>query len=90
MRRVSARADKPASERTDAGAQMVMRGVKPITLRDRLGVLAAAPMAPSAIQKLCDHGLFDMEARRQTDLVDELRRLDRREYFTPKPSTTGE
>ena len=87
---MSARADKPASERTDAGAQMVMRGVKPITLRDRLAVMAAAPITPRVTQKSCDHGLFDLQSRKQTDLIDKLRRMDRSETLIPKPSTTGE
>lgn len=48
---MSARADKPESEQTNAGTQTVMRGVKPITLRDRLAVMAAAQMTPRAGQK---------------------------------------
>jgi len=87
---VSVHPDKPEFERTDAGVQIVMRGVRPITLRDRLAVLSSAPITPRVAQKSCDHGLFDMEARRQTDLVDELRRMDRSKNLTPKPSTTGE
>ena len=87
---MSVRDDKPETEQTNVGTQTVMRGVKPIILRDRLACLAAAPMAPTAKQKRCDHGLFDLDQRRQTDLVDELRRMDRGENPTPKPSTTGE
>ncbi|WP_375208276.1 hypothetical protein [Hyphococcus sp.] len=87
---MSARDEKPETEETQAGMQTLMRGVAPITLRDRLGVLAAAPLAPSAAQKRCDAGLFDLGSRRQIDLVDELRCLDRETAPQPKPSATGE
>ena len=62
------------TETTDVGEQTLMDGVRPITLRDRLGVMAALPMTPkrtpSAPQKLCDHGLFDEVGRAQLDLCD--------------------
>ncbi|GJL92606.1 hypothetical protein [Hyphococcus sp.] len=87
---MSAREEKPEAEETDAGSQTLMRGVAPITLRDRLLSLAAAPLAPCAAQKSCDVGLFDLESRRQIDLVDELRRLDREAASQSKPSATGE
>jgi len=35
-------------------------------------------------------GLFDLESRRQIDLVDELRRLTREAARNPEPSATGE
>ena len=54
------------SEVTAVGRQTLIDGVRPITLRDRLTVMAAQPMtpkrSPTAIQKPCDHGLFDGEA----------------------------
>ncbi len=87
---MSARGEKPETEETGAGTQTLMRGVAPITLRDRLAVLAAAPMAPRAAQRSCDVGLFDLESRRQIDLVDELRRLDREAASQSEPSATGE
>lgn len=87
---MSAREKKPATEETQAGVQTLMRGVAPITVRDRLSVLAAAPLAPRAAQRSCEIGLFDVESRRQLDLVDELRRLDRKTARNPKPSATGE
>lgn len=87
---MSARDGKPETEETEAGTQTLMRGVAPITLRDRLSVLAAAPLAPRAAQRNCDMGLFDLESRRQIDLVDELRRLDRKTARNPEPSATGE
>ena len=87
---MSARLRKRETEDTDAGSQLLMRGVRPATPRDRLEILAAAPMTPRALQKRCDVGLFDLESRRQTDLVDELRRLDCATSPIPKPSATGE
>jgi len=63
-----------ATETTDVGEQTLMDGVRPVTLRDRLGVMAALPMTPKrnpAIpQKPCDHGLFDEVGRAQLDLCD--------------------
>ena len=51
------------SEATAVGRQTLIDGVRPITLRDRLTVMAAQPMAPkrnpTTTQKPCDHGLFD-------------------------------
>ena len=82
---MSGREEKPETEETDAGSQTLMRGVAPITLRDRLSVLA-----PRAAQKSCDMGLFDLEFRCQIDLIDELRRLDREAASQSKPSATGE
>lgn len=64
----------PQTEPTEAGEQTVVRGVRPVTLRDRLAVMAARPMLPkrnpNAQQKPCDHGLFDEVARDQIDLID--------------------
>jgi hypothetical protein len=57
--------DSFATEPTDAGAQTLVHGVRPITLADRLTCRAAAPMSPrrhpNADQKPCDLGLFDSE-----------------------------
>lgn len=62
------------SEVTAVGRQTLIDGVRPITLRDRLTVMAAQPMAPkrnpTAIQKPCNHGLFDEVSRAQLDLCD--------------------
>lgn len=79
---MSKRVEEADAEEAGAGAQRLMSGIAPITLRDRLACLAASPIAPRAAQKNCNHGLFDLEARRQTDLIDELRRLKRK----PQPS----
>lgn len=63
-----------ASEITEQGEQTLIDGVCPITLADRLAVLAAQPMRPkrnpTAPQKSCDHGLFDEVSRAQLDLTD--------------------
>ncbi|MEQ9145584.1 MAG: hypothetical protein RLO08_14620 [Parvibaculaceae bacterium] len=71
------RLDLP-TETTPEGEQIVAPGVKPITLSDRLALRAAQPMAPkrnpNAEQKPCDLGLFDMDARRQIDWIDEARK----------------
>lgn len=65
------------SEQTPVGDQIVVPGVQPITLRDRLMVRAAAPMTPKrnphAQQKPCDVGLFDEVSCSQVDILDFLR-----------------
>ena len=62
------------TETTEAGEQHLVPGIAPITLADRLTVLAAQPMMPkrnpTAMQKPCDIGLFDETARNQSDLLD--------------------
>ncbi len=55
------------SEFTDQGEQTLVPGVAPITLRDRLDLLAALPMVPRKPQKPCNVGLFDEVARAQLD-----------------------
>lgn len=71
------RPDLP-TETTPEGEQIVAPGVKPTTLRDRLDWRAAQPMAPkrnpNAQQKPCDIGLFDLDARRRIDWIDEMRK----------------
>jgi hypothetical protein len=62
------------TETTEVGNQTLIDGVAPITLRDRLAVIASHPMTPkrnlNAPQKQCDHGLFDEVGRAQIDLCD--------------------
>ena len=62
------------TESTDAGEQVLVRGVQPVTLQDRLAVMAARPMLPkrnpNVLQKPCDHGLFDEVGQNQIDLID--------------------
>ena len=56
------------TEQTPQGEQLLVPGVRPITTRDRLDLLTAAPMRPRAAQKPLDIGLFDEAARNQLDL----------------------
>lgn len=57
-----------AVETTEAGLQTLVPGVTPVTLGDRLAVLAAAPLIPKKRQRPADHGLFDMNARNQLEM----------------------
>ena len=57
-----------ASEPTPAGEQTLIPGVRPVSLRDRLALRLAAPMAPRGPQKPLDIGLFDEDARNQLSL----------------------
>jgi len=69
--------DTPLTETTPEGEQVLVPGVAPVTLRDRLMARMAGPMTPKrnpdAAQKSCDIGLFDQAARDQCDLIDFLR-----------------
>lgn len=62
----------PQVEQTDIGQQYLIGGVKPVTLKQRLEVLAGLPIHPkrASNQKPCDIGLFDEVARAQQDLFD--------------------
>lgn len=57
-----------AVENTEAGQQTLVPGVAPVTLGDRLAVLAAAPLVPKRRQRPADHGLFDVNARNQLEM----------------------
>jgi hypothetical protein len=84
-------APAPDTEPTEAGAQTLVPGVRPVTLRDRLDLLARQPMAPrrnpTAAQKPCDHGLFDEAARHQIDLIDLIRAAERGSATHPRTQT---
>ena len=56
------------TEATDQGEQKLIHGVHPVSMKARLNVLAAHPMAPTKLQKPCDLGLFDDVARNQLDM----------------------
>ena len=60
--------DRLASEQTAIGEQVLVYGVAPITLRDRLAMRANAPMQPRKAQRPADHGLFDTNARNQIEM----------------------
>jgi hypothetical protein len=57
-----------ASEPTEQGEQTLVPGIAPITLRQRLAVLFAAPLASRKPQRPMNIGLFDEDARNQLDL----------------------
>ena len=56
------------TEATILGPQMLVPGVRPVSMKARLEALAAHPMASDRLQKPCDIGLFDDVARNQMDL----------------------
>jgi len=56
------------SEPTPEGEQMLIPGVRAITLRERLALRLAAPLTPTKPQKLLNIGLFDEDARKQLSL----------------------
>ncbi len=64
------------AEMTPEGEQAVIEGVRPLTLRDRLQFQAGLPLQAKRPQRRCDLGLFDLDARRQIDWLDELRKPD--------------
>ncbi|MFN0190981.1 MAG: hypothetical protein ACKVP5_03245 [Aestuariivirga sp.] len=63
------------TEPTPIGEQTLVPGVRPVSIYERLMVLAAQPMRPNRPQRPCDLGLFDDAARTQLDL------------FSAKPQT---
>ena len=56
------------TEPTPIGEQTLIPGVRPVSIYERLMVLAAQPLGPKKLQKPCDLGLFDEVARNQLDL----------------------
>jgi hypothetical protein len=56
------------TEWSACGEQVLVPGVKPITLRERLTHLTATPLTPRKNQKPMNIGLFDEDARNQLDL----------------------
>ena len=56
------------TEPTNQGEQKLIHGVHPVSMKARLNVLAAHPLAPTRLQKPCDIGLFDEVARNQLDM----------------------
>ena len=56
------------SEQTDCGEQILIPGVRPMALRERLMFQMQAPLTPRATQKPMTVGLFDEDARNQLEL----------------------
>ena len=56
------------TEATEQGEQKLIHGVHPVSMKARLNVLAAHPLAPTRLQKPCDIGLFDDVAKNQLDM----------------------
>jgi hypothetical protein len=56
------------TEATSLGPQTLVPGVRPVSIKARLMVLAAHPLGSDRLQKPCDIGLFDDVARNQMDL----------------------
>ena len=84
------------TETTPEGEQVVVPGIAPITLADRLALCAAEPLQPTRPQKPCDHGLEacpragqrpdpgNEVLRNQLDLIEALRAADSVASTTPK------
>tara|TARA_R110002072_G_scaffold291338_5_gene459441 strand:+ start:55 stop:258 length:204 start_codon:yes stop_codon:yes gene_type:complete len=56
------------SETTPEGEQTLAPGIRPITQRERIEALMAAPLAARRPQKPMNIGLFDENARNQLHL----------------------
>ena len=56
------------TEPSPVGEQCLISGVRPVSMKARLEVLAAHPMVSDRLQKPCNIGLFDDVARNQLDL----------------------
>jgi hypothetical protein len=56
------------TEWSKCGEQTLVPGVRPISLRERLTHLTAAPLTPRRNQKPMNIGLFDDDARNQLNL----------------------
>ncbi len=56
------------TEATSLGPQTLVPGVRPVSMKARLEVLAAHPLGSDRLQKPCDIGLFDEVARNQMEL----------------------
>jgi len=55
-------------ENTPQGLQLMLGGVNPQSMKDKLDWLIAQPMQPRKQQKPCDIGLFDTERRNQLEM----------------------
>ncbi len=57
-----------ATEQTEAGEQLLVPGVRPVSVRERLAHLADQPLVSRKTQKPLDIGLFDEASRNQLSL----------------------
>jgi len=79
----------PQSEDTPGGVQALVPGVTPVSLRERLEVMARQPLRGKrgpVLQKPCDIALFDEAARNQLDLIDRLRSPENGQSTQPTPT----
>jgi hypothetical protein len=60
--------DPLPTEATPEGEQILVPGVAPVSLRERLAQRSAAPLSPRKPQKPLNIGLFDEDARNQLAL----------------------
>jgi hypothetical protein len=66
---MSAREDSSlGTEPTPEGEQILIPGVRAVSLRERLELRMAAPLGPRKPQKPLNVGLFDEDARNQLSL----------------------
>ena len=56
------------TEATSLGPQILVPGVRPVSMKARLEALAAHPLVSDRLQKPCDLGLFDEVAWNQIEL----------------------
>lgn len=56
------------TESTPEGEQILVPGVRPVSLRERLALRLAAPLEARKPQKPLNIGLFDEDARNQLEL----------------------
>jgi hypothetical protein len=56
------------TEWSECGEQMLVPGVRPVSLRERLTLQTSAPLIPRKAQKPLNIGLFDEDARNQLNL----------------------
>lgn len=65
---MSAHEAPPVTEPTPEGEQILIPGVRPVSLRERLALRMAAPLEARKPQKPLNIGLFDEDARNQLNL----------------------
>jgi hypothetical protein len=59
-------------EHTPQGLQLMLGGVRPQTMKDKVDWFLTQPMQPRKRQKPCDVDLFDTESRKQMELFGRL------------------